>query len=342
MPTRPPVLLQRRKSAAAGPRRHHRQRKRAAAPSAQPRGDDESGRRAEAARAQSVTVSDSVHRYVETLAQLLCAIFTRSVHGLSTSIARKSLTFVKVGPGVSRSPSGVKKAGRIVVGKKRGRIEAERAGAAQRCVPSTQAPRPGRRPSRRRHRCRRCRRQARRIPVRAVERERQRQRIFLVRAAAALAADGDGEFAARQDHGAAALRLQARARAAPARPRPSRASPSRSVAEENAFVAGGPDGCLRRRRTHRPGARPDGIARVAKIGSPGFGDSFAGSLSARCTLSGRSSLKRATTARASASVVGSGTVGPEPMTVGIVARHVGDRERDEARRSGARARAVRP
>ena len=55
---------------------------------------------------------------------------------------------------------------------------------------------------------------------------------------------------------------------------------------------------------------------LAKILSPGFGDSFFASLSARVTVSGRSSLYLATIARASASVVGSGTVGPEPIADG--------------------------
>ena len=55
---------------------------------------------------------------------------------------------------------------------------------------------------------------------------------------------------------------------------------------------------------------------LANAASPGFGLSFAGSLSARATAAGRSSLKRATIARASASVEGSGTVGPEPITAG--------------------------
>jgi len=37
-------------------------------------------------------------------------------------------------------------------------------------------------------------------------------------------------------------------------------------------------------------------------------------------------------------VVGSGTVGPEAITERIVARHVGDGERDDARRRAAAAR----
>ena len=54
----------------------------------------------------------------------------------------------------------------------------------------------------------------------------------------------------------------------------------------------------------------------AKTGSPGFGDSLFASASAAVTLAGRSSRYLATMARASASVVGSGTVGPEPIAEG--------------------------
>ena len=59
------------------------------------------------------------------------------------------------------------------------------------------------------------------------------------------------------------------------------------------------------------------------------------SASARVTAAGRSSLYLATIARASASVVGSGTVGPEPIDGRIVARHVGNRDGDQLRRIGA-------
>ena len=121
-------------------------------------------------------------------------------------MARKSLTFVKVGPGVSRSPSGVKKPVELLSARKAagsrpsararaavGAVHARaggvfrRAGAAIGAVGIA-----GQRVN----------------PFFPVERERQSQRIFLVRSAAALAADRHGELAAGQDHGAAALPAQ--------------------------------------------------------------------------------------------------------------------------------------
>jgi hypothetical protein len=53
-------------------------------------------------------------------------------HGLSTTIAWKSLILVAVGPGVGSSPRRMKKPVEIVLGEKGGRIEADflAAGAA--------------------------------------------------------------------------------------------------------------------------------------------------------------------------------------------------------------------
>ena len=58
------------------------------------------------------------------------------------------------------------------------------------------------------------------------------------------------------------------------------------------------------------------VSARARRGSPGFGVSFRSSARWRATASGGVIPYRARTARASASVVGSGTVGPEPMVAG--------------------------
>ena len=54
----------------------------------------------------------------------------------------------------------------------------------------------------------------------------------------------------------------------------------------------------------------------ANAGSPGFGDSFFWLVSACVIAAGAAILYFAIMARASASVVGSGTVGPEPIADG--------------------------
>ena len=64
-----------------------------------------------------------------------------------------------------------------------------------------------------------------------------------------------------------------------------------------------------------------------KTGLPGFGVSLAGLSSSAAAEAGSGTLRRATIARASASVDGSGTVGPEAITRRVVEGHVGDRER---------------
>ena len=88
------------------------------------------------------------------------------------------------------------------------------------------------------------------------------------------------------------------------------------VAEHDAVVAGRPRRGLAPRQARRPAERRSDSWFRQRSGSPGFGDSLPGSSSARLTASGRSSRYLRTIARASASVVGSGTVGPEPITAG--------------------------
>ena len=103
--------------------------------------------------------ASTVHRSCISLA-LGSALTSR----LSTRMARKSLTLVRSGPVVSRSPSACEKPRRIVVGEKAGRIEAERPARGP-ASSRRRTRRPDRRRGRRRRRCRRCRRRARRCPA---------------------------------------------------------------------------------------------------------------------------------------------------------------------------------
>jgi len=96
---------------------------------------------------------------------------------VSTRIARKSFTLVNVGPGVRIFAKFLKEFGRIVVVKKRGRIEAEAPGPGKRGV-IYEGARGGPRPARPHHRFRRCRRRGPRSRSRPPA-HRQRQRIFL-------------------------------------------------------------------------------------------------------------------------------------------------------------------
>ena len=108
------------------------------------------------------------------------------------------------------------------------------------------------------------------------------------------------------------------------------------VAEKHAFVARAPApllGCAERigRPRHQPefGAGEDRVARLGRFVG-GIGER------ARAPTSGRSScvaLRRS--ARASASVVGSGTVGPEPITAGSSPGTSEIAERHDARRMRA-------
>ena len=160
-------------------------------------------------------------------------------------------------------------------------------------------------------------------PRQAVERQGQRQRVLLVAPAAPLrvahrhrqlAAADDGDPAA----GGLGLARQRGMGAAPPRaPRRSARRPDRPPRSPDALPP-----------TRPPASAAAGVAMMrysalAKAGSPGLGVSLAGSASAASTAGGRvrpracmAGRRRASTARASASVVGSGTVGPEPMVAG--------------------------
>ena len=95
----------------------------------------------------------------------------------------------------------------------------------------------------------------------------------------------------------------------------SRASPSIAVPSRTQSYPAARTACSTARKTSAGrAARSKEVC--AKTGSPGFGVSFAGSASACATSGGTLRSWRATMARASASVVGSGTVGPEPITAG--------------------------
>ena len=91
-----------------------------------------------------------------------------------------------------------------------------------------------------------------------------------------------------------------------------------TVAERDALIAGGADGaaCAARKRIGRPRGQREAAAR-RRLGSPGFGDLIGADRRARAShWPQRRAAYLATIARASASVVGSGTVGPEPMAEG--------------------------
>ena len=150
-------------------------------------------------------------------------------HGLSTMMARKSFTLVKVGPGTSRSP-GPREAGGIVVGKKGGGIEAAASPSA--VSPSTSAPAALADP----------------LPPSPVlspasaaiagmlpEFDRKRQGIFLIGSAAALAPDRHGQLPAGRDDRAFPAPA-ARARGAREATATSRASASTRSAKRNAMV----------------------------------------------------------------------------------------------------------
>ena len=87
------------------------------------------------------------------------------------------------------------------------------------------------------------------------------------------------------------------------------------VAEHDAFVAGLPPRPARR-EARRPAARQMRYSVSAKPDRPALASRWPDRRARVDTLPGNSSRYRATMARASASVVGSGTVGPEPITAG--------------------------
>ena len=151
--------------------------------------------------------------------------------------------------------------------------------------------------------------------VESLQQAGQRQRVLLVRAAAAVAAHGDGEFAAGEDR---QLRLPSRA------PRASLRMRGRDLARlafefgaeiddlEARIPRDGDRGVERRLAA----ARSAKTAHAQSAGSPGLQLSFAGSSQRPLHGVVGRDRKTRTTARASASVVGSATVGPEAMTAG--------------------------
>jgi len=154
------------------------------------------------------------------------------------------------------------------------------------------------------------------MPVVSLRSPARRQRVFLVGAAAAVAAHRDGEFAARHDRHTLALRA---ARATPVgrdRPPTLRTSPSRSAPRIDDLVAGVARQPDRRRRAKLLVARSTQIARARMQRRQACQLSFFASLSASRIASSTLKPYFATSARASASVVGSGTVGPEAMADG--------------------------
>ncbi len=144
---------------------------------------------------------------------------------------------------------------------------------------------------------------------------RQRQGVFLVGPAAALAADGDRQFAARQDHRARALRAQL-ARELGVRRRHLARLAFDAIAQRNAFVAGGAHGGLRRaQRIGRPRGQREWAAGESRIARLRRFIVRVGERARSRLLEDRAGIC-ATMARARASVVGSGTVGPEPIAEG--------------------------
>ena len=197
------------------------------------------------------------------------ADFAPVTQGLSTTMARKSLTLVKVGPGRRRPPARSKKPGRIVVGKKRGRIEAEFPRARSRVTVDDARPR-GPRPSRPRRRCRRYRPRAPRC--------RPFRRASIASASAyswfgpprPLPADRDGQFATRQDHGTAARGLQF-ARQPRVLGRDLARLAFEPLAEKDDLVAGSRDRRVGGSEAHPRAARSDGIRVWRKLRRPASG-----------------------------------------------------------------------
>src|SRR5437588_2717708 len=181
MPTRLPVLLHRRKSAAAGT----------------------ANSRANALASESIPARRHVTPGLLRLAarwatRIICLGISRRFHRTVNEDGTQVIDVGEGGTWAEKIAQRFEKSGGVVVGKKRGRIEAKIA-----------RPRGGRTVDvgTRRVLCRPgaavgaigVARQ-RRDPRGAGKMDRERQRVFLVRPAAPAAADRDGEFAAGEDH----------------------------------------------------------------------------------------------------------------------------------------------
>ena len=229
----------------------------------------------------------------------------------STRMARKSLTLVKVGPVTTRSPISGEEAVAVIVGQhglgveSLGRGAGKAVGARERtrivlgAVDAVGVAGDG---------------MESRL---AIEGDGQRQQEFRIAPAAAHAFDGHRRLAAGDECGRRSRRLAVAADLAgdPGMDQGHVARLALQAVAENdgpvAFGGGDPGGGLQRilGRAMRMTSLP------ARRGSPGFGvSSLEASLAA--TAGGGVMAYLAKTARASAKVVGSATVGPEPMTEG--------------------------
>ena len=184
-------------------------------------------------------------------------------------------------------------------------------------------------------------------PAQAVAARRaQRQQEFDVAAAAALAAHGDRRLAAGQQH-ARRARTAGRARRPGARCRPctlptSRASPSMAVAEDvrrDARLARdarrGLERDLRRGDHAHLGARQPRVAGLDRLAARRSRSSARTAAGTRDARSGDDGQRVGAGGR-----VGDGRAGGDVARV--VAGHVGDQQRDDARRMAQRGRAGRP
>ncbi len=201
-------------------------------------------------------------------------------------MARKSLTLVKVGPGDHQIAQPREEPGRVVVGEKEGRIEAERAGAGQGGGVDDGACRIVRL-RRRRRRCRRYPPPRRRYPARRPARAPVPARIpgsaRRGRGRAIVTVSSPPERITARRPCACRLRGKPRMRRRQSRASPSRCSPSSGAGRSRPRAPP-----LRRRARASAGRATKRNSPAAKTGSPGFGVSLAGSPSARSTLAGSS------------------------------------------------------
>src|SRR4051812_12435660 len=184
MPTRPPVLLQRLKSAAAGLTKTRRSSAQTA---------KNAGRR---------SAPDTIRSTLIPPTHIIRLAISRRFRLAVNEDGAEVIDVREGGTRAQHIAQALEEARGVVVGKKRGRIEAKclrpggglavHSGAGRvigRAFAAVRAVGVG---------------GERRNALRAGEFDRERERIFLVRPAAALTANGDRELAARENHGAAA------------------------------------------------------------------------------------------------------------------------------------------
>ncbi len=204
--------------------------------------------------------------------------FQRQAHGLSTTMARKSVTLVNVGPGANKSPMPLKNpvellSARNAAGSRpAARARASVVGSMKAPAGSSGRPRPPSVPS--------VSAASAAMPVAPSRWMASARAYSWFGPPLALAAQRHGQFAARKDDRAAALRLQVAGEPGVLGRDLARLA-LQPVAEHHAFVAGRVGAGLRgAQRIGRPRDDPVGCCR-RKASSPGFGDSFVGSASAR-------------------------------------------------------------